>query len=201
MIRAVLFDLGQVLVPFDLGRGLRALAPYCPHPPQEIQRRIASSGLVRPFEEGRIAPEEFAHRLGELLDLSIGYEQFCELWSSIFLPETLVPETLVESLARRYRLLLVSNTNAIHYSMIEQRYAILRHFHDRVLSYEVGALKPDPRIYQEAVRRAGCEPSECFYTDDIPEYVEAARRLGMIAVQFLSAGQLARELASHGVRW
>lgn len=201
MIRAVLFDLGQVLVPFDLDRGLRALAPHCPHPPQEIRKRIAGSGLVRPFEEGRLEPLEFARRLCELLEVHVGYEQFCELWSSIFLPETLVPESLVESLARRYRLVLVSNTNAIHYSMIEQRYAILRHFHDRALSYEVGALKPDPRIYQEAVRRAGCDASECFYTDDIAEYVEAARRLGIIAVQFRSAEQLARELEFHGVRW
>ncbi|MCS7315239.1 MAG: HAD family phosphatase [Bryobacterales bacterium] len=201
MIRAILFDLGQVLVPFDLERGLRALAPYCPHPPREIQRRIASSGLVRPFEEGRLAPREFARRLGELLELSVSYEQFCELWSSIFLPETLVPEGLIESLAQRYRLLIVSNTNAIHYSIVEQRYAVLRHFHDRVLSYEVGALKPDQRIYREALRRAGCDARECFYTDDIPEYVEAARRLGMIAVQFRSAEQLACELEACGVRW
>lgn len=201
MIRAILFDLGQVLAPFDLERGLRALAPHCPHPPQEIQRRIAASGLLRPFEEGRIGPREFARRLSEALDLRVSYEQFCELWSSIFLPETPVPETLVEALARRYRLLILSNTNVIHYRMIRERYPILRHFHDAVLSYEVGAVKPDERIYREALRRAGCSPEECFYTDDIPEYVDAARRLGMIAVRFQSAEQLARDLEAHGVRW
>ncbi|MGB9605541.1 MAG: HAD family hydrolase, partial [Bryobacteraceae bacterium] len=177
MTRAILFDLGQVLVPFDLERGYRALAPYCSYAPQEIRARIAASGLVRPFEEGRIPAAEFVRGISAALGLEVSYEQFCELWGSIFLPETLVPESLVEALARRFRLLILSNTNVLHYAMIEQRYGIVRRFHDRVLSYEVGALKPDERIYREALRRAGCEPGECFYVDDIPEYVEAARRL------------------------
>jgi FMN phosphatase YigB (HAD superfamily) len=201
LIRTIFFDLGQVLVPFDLERGYRALAPHCPHPPEEVRARIASAGLVRPFEEGRIAPEEFVRELSRLLDLKVTYEQFCELWSSIFLPETLVPEDMVEALGRRYRLILLSNTNAIHYSMLERRYPILRHFHDRVLSYEIGALKPADAIYQEALRRAGCPAAECFYTDDIPEYVEAARRHGIVAVQFHNSEQLARDLRAHGVAW
>lgn len=201
MIRTIFFDLGQVLVPFELERGFRALAPHCPHPPEEIRARIASASLVRPFEEGRIEPEEFVRELSRLLDLKVTYERFCELWSSIFLPETLVPEAMVEALARRYRLILLSNTNAIHYTMLERRYPILHHFHDRVLSYEIGALKPADPIYQEALRRAGCPAGECFYTDDIPEYVEAARRHGIVAVQFQGAEQLARDLRAHGVAW
>lgn len=201
MIRAVIFDLGQVIIPFDLRRGYEALAPHCPHPPEEVRARIASAGLVQPFEEGRVSPQEFVSEISRLLDLKVSYRQFCELWSSIFLPETLIPESLLEGLARRYRLLLLSNTNAIHYEMIRERYPLLRHFHDEVLSYRVGVLKPASAIYQEAIRRAGCAPSECFYTDDIPEYVEAARRHGIQAVQFRSAAQLELELRSHGVEW
>ncbi len=201
LIRAILFDLGQVLVPFDLERGLRALGAHSPYSPGEIKKRIADCELLPPFEQGRIPPREFARRLSELLQLNVGYEQFCELWSSIFLPETLIPDSFIEALARRYRLVLVSNTNAIHYAMIERRYGIVRHFHERVLSYEIGAVKPEARIYEEAVRRAGCEASQCFYTDDIAEFVEAARRHGILAVRFRSAGQLAEDLAAHGVLW
>jgi len=201
MIRTIFFDLGQVIVPFDLKRGYAALAPHCPHPPEEIRARIAAADLVRPFEEGRIPPEQFVRDVSQLLDLAVSYEQFCELWSSIFLPETLIPESLVKGLARRYRLLLLSNTNAIHYRMIRANYPLMRHFHDQVLSYEVRALKPADRIYQEALRRAGCRPEECFYTDDVPEYVEAAKRHGIDAVRFESAEQLELELKSRGVKW
>lgn len=201
MIRAIFFDLGQVIIPFDLKRGYQALAPLCPHPPDEIRRRIGEADLVRPFEEGRIGPDEFVARVSRLLDLKVDYREFCELWSSIFLPETLIPESLLAALASRYRLLLLSNTNAIHYDMIRRCYPLMRHFHDRVLSYEVGALKPDDRIYQEALRRAGYPAEQCFYTDDIQEYVEAARRHGIQAVQFRSAEQLEHELLARGIRW
>ena len=70
-----------------------------------------------------------------------------------------------------------------------------------MLSYVVKAVKPSPAIYREAIARAGCGPEECFYTDDIPAYVEAARREGIDAVQFQSCAQLERELAAREIRW
>jgi HAD superfamily hydrolase (TIGR01509 family) len=70
-----------------------------------------------------------------------------------------------------------------------------------VLSYEVKAMKPSPAIYREAIARAQCRPEECFYTDDIPAYVEGARREGIDAVQFESCAQLERDLAARGIRW
>jgi HAD superfamily hydrolase (TIGR01509 family) len=85
--------------------------------------------------------------------------------------------------------------------MIRERYPLLRHFHERVLSYEIGVLKPDPEIYRQAIARAGCRPEECFYTDDTPLYVEAARQLGMDAVRFDSLGQLETELRVRSLSW
>ena len=135
------------------------------------------------------------------LDLRITYEQFCEIWSSIFLPDTLVPESMLAGIGARYRLLVLSNTNAIHFDMVRQNYPMLRHFHDLVLSYEVKAMKPSPAIYREAIARAQCRPEECFYTDDILAYVEGARREGIDAVQFESCAQLERDLAARDIRW
>ncbi len=201
MIKTIIFDLGKVIVPFDLNRGYSALAPHCRYPLEEIPKRIASTDLVRRFEEGQVSNGDFVEQLSLLLNLKVDYQQFCEMWSSIFLPDTLIPEDMVERLRRRYRLLLLSNTNAIHFEMIRANYSLLRHFHDFVLSYQVGALKPAPRIYQEAIRRAGCLPEECFFTDDVPLYVEAAREQGIDAVQFHSAGQLEEELRKRGVEW
>jgi putative hydrolase of the HAD superfamily len=91
-------------------------------------------------------------------------------------------------------LLALSNTNPIHFAMVKEAYPLLRHFDDFVLSYEVGAAKPEAKIYQEAIVRAQCNPEECFFTDDVALNIEAARLNGMDAVQFLSAEQLEREL-------
>jgi putative hydrolase of the HAD superfamily len=201
VIKTVIFDLGKVLIPFDFARGYRAMEKFCDYPAAEIPKRIAATDLVHRFETGLVEPRDFVEQLSRMLGLRVTYEQFCEIWSSIFLPDTLVPESLLASLAERYRLLVLSNTNAIHFDMVRQNYPLLRHFHDLVLSYEVKAMKPSPAIYREAIARAQCRPEECFYTDDIPAYVEGARREGIDAVQFLSCAQLERDLAAREIRW
>jgi FMN phosphatase YigB (HAD superfamily) len=198
--KAIIFDLGKVLIYFDFKRGYQALEGLCPYAAPEIPKRLAGTGLVERFETGLVEPRQFFTELSNILGLNLQYDQFCQIWSSIF-TETLLPESMLEGLAARYRLVLLSNTNAIHFEMVREAYPLLRHFHELVLSYEVKAMKPDPRIFQEAVARAGCRPEECFYTDDIAAYVEGARKLGIDAVQFESAEQIERELAARRILW
>lgn len=201
MIKTVIFDLGKVLIPFDFSRGYRAMEKHCGYAAADIPKRISTTDLVHRFETGLMEPRDFVEELSRMLELRVNYQQFCEIWSSIFMPETLVPESLVAGIGARYRMLVLSNTNAIHFEMVRRNYPILRHFHDLVLSYEVKAMKPSPAIYQAAIARAQCRPEECFFTDDIPAYVEAARREGIDAVQFESCEQLKRELAAREIRW
>jgi putative hydrolase of the HAD superfamily len=132
------------------------------------------------------------------LGLNVDFERFCALFCGIF-TDTLIPESVLEDLGARYRLVLLSNTNAIHFDMIRKTYPILRHFDELVLSYEVKAMKPHPDIYRAAIAKAGCRPEECFYTDDIAEYVEGARRMGIDAVQFENAEQIQKEMRARGI--
>jgi FMN phosphatase YigB (HAD superfamily) len=200
-IKAVIFDLGRVIVPFDFSRGYVRLEPLCGIPAAEIPGRIAPTGLVTRFESGAIEPRDFVRDLSKHLNLDTSYENFCEIWNSIFLPYTLIPEAMIESIARNYRLVLLSNTNAIHFEMLRENYPLLRHFHALVLSYEVGAMKPLPLIYRRAIVAAGCLPEACFFTDDMPAYVEGARAQGIDAVRFESAEQIEAELRKRGVEW
>jgi glucose-1-phosphatase len=173
----------------------------CGMPAAEIPRRIGSTDLVTRLESGLIAPEDFVAELSRLLNLEIGYDRFCRIWSSIFLPHTLIPDTMLASLRERYRLLLLSNTNAIHFGMIRENYSFLPYFHDLVLSHEVKAMKPSPVIYREAIRKAGCAAAECFFTDDIAAYVQGARNEGIDAVQFISLEQLEKDMRARGIEW
>jgi len=201
VIRTLIFDLGRVIVPFDFRRGYDRMSQQCGLAPEEIRERLKSDGLVRAFESGAIDGREFHRRVARLLETDVPYDEFCEIWFSVFLPETLIDDRFVESLHTRYRLVLLSNTNPIHFEMIRARYAILRHFDAYVLSYEVGAMKPEPRIYAAAIEAAQCAPQECFFTDDIPEYVEGARHAGIDAVVFEGAEALERELRARGIVW
>jgi glucose-1-phosphatase len=198
--KAVIFDLGRVLIHFDFKRGYRALEGLCPHEAAAIPKLLAGTGLVERFETGLVEPRDFVAEMSRVLELRVDYEQFCEIWSCIF-TDTLVPESMLEGLKARYRLLLLSNTNAIHFEMIRRRYSLLQHFDDLILSYEGKAMKPQPAIYRAAIERAGCRPEECFYTDDIEAYVDGARVMGIDAVQFQGAERLAEEMKARGIAW
>jgi len=201
VIRALLFDLGNTIVPFDFRRGYARLEQLCPLAAAEIPARLGRTDLVRRFETGRMEPREFVARLCAELDIAMTYADFCDLWSSIFLPGALIPDSLLDALARRYRLVLVSNTNPIHFEMVRANYPEVRRFQDVVLSYEVGALKPSPEIYRSAIARAGCAAAECFFVDDLAICVEGALREGIDAVRFESLEQLERDLQARGVQW
>ncbi|MBV9770118.1 MAG: HAD family phosphatase [Bryobacterales bacterium] len=199
MIKAILFDLGNVVIPFNFKLAYARMAQHCGCKPEEVPARIRATGLVGPFEKGQIEAEPFVRELSAALKLNITHQEFCSWWTCVFLPDTLVSESLLEDLGKRYRLLALSNTNPIHFAMLKEAYPLLRHFDDYVLSYEVGAAKPEARIYQAAIARSQCNADECFFTDDLALNVEAAREQGMEAVQFFSAQQLEAELCARGL--
>jgi FMN phosphatase YigB (HAD superfamily) len=199
MIRTIIFDLGKVIVPFDFNRAYRQMEACCGTPASEIPLKLVDTGLYRRFESGLIQPHEFVDEITAHLGISIGYKNFCNIWTSIFFPETLISDEFMAQLAQCYRLVLLSNTNVIHFEMVRAGYPILRHFQAFVLSYEVGIMKPAAGIYHKAIEAAQCKPEECFFIDDILENVEAAQAVGIDAVQFLSVEQLEKELRTRGI--
>ena len=95
------------------------------------------------------------------------------------------------------RLAILSNTNPVQWEyIIDGRYPLLAvgaaesAFDWAIVSYQVGAMKPDRAIYEAAIRRAGVAAKEVFFTDDRLENVEGARAVGIDAVQFVDAQQL-----------
>jgi len=186
-------------VPLDFERGYREISAYSPYPPEELRRRVGATDLYERAETGVIESRDFIDEMSRLLDLKTDDATFQRIWCSIFPPRTLIEDDLIGGLHERFRILLLSNTNQLHFEWIRENYSILRHFDGFVLSYEVGHMKPAPEIYREAIRQAGCRPEECFYTDDIADYVEGARAASIDAVRFTSSRQLRIDLAARGI--
>jgi glucose-1-phosphatase len=202
MTKVVFLDLGNVIVGLDYDSGYRATMKYTRFGVAEIPTRIRAAGLLEPLETGRMSNEEFQQRFCEVLEMdNISFQAFRDLWSGIFPAETLVSEVLIKGLSAKNRLLLLSNTNDIHFRWIHEHYPHLKHFHDYVLSYRVGALKPSATIYEAAIKMAGCEPGECFFADDVAENVEGARKSGIDAVLFTGEENLKMELAKRNIAW
>lgn len=201
MTKTVIFDLGGVIVPLDFPRGYAAMSKLCGLPPSEIPNHIRKTGIVPKFETGQMSPEDFVAELSRALNLRITHEDFRTLWGSIFPAHTLLPEELFASLRKNYRLVLLSNTNSLHFEMVRENYPLLRHFDSFVLSYQVGAMKPSPQIYEVAIAEAACEAEHCFFTDDLMPYVEGARAAGMAAEQFESYVRLTEIFDARGIVW
>ena len=68
-----------------------------------------------------------------------------------------------------------------------------------MLSFEVGALKPDKQIFIKALSKASCDPKECFYTDDIPEFVKTAKECGLDSEIFTTTQALQQALLHRGI--
>lgn len=199
MTHAVILDLGNVVVGLDFARAYRAAAKLSSHSPEEIPELIRAANLAQPYERGEISSEEFHRLFCGALDLPLAFPEFVRLWSNMFQPRPILEEDFVRRLSSASKLLLLSNTNEIHFEFIRKEFPLLRYFRDFTLSYRVGALKPDPRIYLDAVRRAGCAAEECFFTDDLAENVLAARGLGIDAEVFTTRESLEAQLRQRGV--
>jgi FMN phosphatase YigB (HAD superfamily) len=199
VVRALIFDLGGVIVPFDFRRGYAAMAPHCAYPAEEIPKRIRSSDLVKRYETGRIESRSFVEELCDLLDLRVDFDGFCQLWSAIFLPGSLIPDELFTRLGDRYRLIALSNTNELHFRRIRTHYPVISRFEHLILSFRVGCAKPSRKIYDLAVAKAECRPKECLFIDDVQTFVEGAQSAGLDAIRFQGYPHLERELGRRGI--
>lgn len=199
MIKVIYFDLGKVIVNFDYQVALQQLLQVTPLPADEVLQVLTDETLIFGYETGRISTPDFYRTVSRRLKLEVSVEAFKQLWGSMFLPETLISETFLEDLKRKYRLILLSNTNEIHFEFVREKYAILRHIEEHLLSYLVGSMKPDRRIFELAIEKAGVPAHEIFFTDDRSENIAAAKLAGVEAVQFQSEDQLKLEMNRLGI--
>ncbi len=191
--KAIIFDIGRVIVRLDLKRAFAPIAaairdtrgrPAKSLSAEDTWELILADEHWHDWQEGRISPVEWHQHLMRRLNLSLDYAEFRETWNKVLDPETILSESLFIQLGARCRLALLSNTDPIHVECLEQRFAFGRHFPIRVYSCSVGASKPSPAIYQTALERLGVAAREALYIDDIQEFVDAAKRVGMDAIRF-----------------
>jgi putative hydrolase of the HAD superfamily len=195
------FDLGNVLLFFDHRRACRQLADLTGLDAQRIWDVIFATGLELEYEAGRLSSREVHQRFLRETGSSVDFDSFARACSDIFEVNIPVKAVLAQLAFCGYRLGVLSNTNEMHWRLLtDGRYALISGvFEQLVLSYEVGAVKPEPAIFQAAARKAGLQPAEIFYVDDIPGHVEGARSVGFDAVQYIDAPDLVSQLRQRGI--
>ncbi len=199
MIKTILFDLGNVLMPFDLSRLANQLARYSRFSPQEILQKIAYNHMAEEFETGRMTPHQYYDYVTvacEFKDLPL--EDFTTIFNDIFDEDHGVYD-VVRGLKKKYKLGLISNTNPIHVNHLRTSYPNLNHFSHLWFSNEAGLRKPDPAIYRLALTAFSCAPEETVFIDDFEINITGAKALGINAVHYKNCGQLKKDLLELGV--
>ena len=199
-IKAIFFDLGKVLVDFSVERACRQIAAVTKTDSSAVNSLLFASGLETQFELGNVSTDDLHKRFESALGCKIDRAELILASSDII---ELLPSSvqLLQDLRIKFNgpLLLLSNTNEIHWDFIQTRWNFTQLFDHRILSYQVNSMKPDPAIYFKALETSGCSPANCFFTDDLTENVSAAIALGIDAVRFSSAQQIRKELEQRGV--
>lgn len=195
--RLALFDLGNVLISLRPVREVFSLPARSGPDPDSIDRRIASflrSEIVDRFERGRVDPEEFFAAMRRALETDLPDPPIEERFRSILGAEVPGMRELLRELRRSgVRVAGLSDTNPVHLEAL-RRYAIVGELETVVASSETGHRKPSREAYETALERLGVRAEDVFYTDDLPQNVEGARRVGIRAVLFEGSDALRRTL-------
>jgi len=199
--RAIIFDVGRVLIRVDISRAMDGLAAGLSLTPREVWSAIENDPHWIDWQEGRFSPRDWHVHLTKRLGASLTFEQFSEAWNLALDPNPILSESFLEKLSKNYRLALLSNTDAIHMSNEEARFPLFRFFPSRIYSYRVGVRKPDPVIYRQALQAWNARAEEAVYIDDVAANAVAARCLGMTGIVFLSPERLQSDLRSLGIRF
>jgi FMN phosphatase YigB (HAD superfamily) len=199
-IKAVIFDLGNVLVDFDHRLASESISHFTDRPPEDIFNLFFDSKLTGLFEEGKISPRQFFAEVRNTLNLKINYYQFVPIWNEIFFftEKNLGVYKLACNLKSIYKFAVLSNINILHLEYIKRTFPILNAL-QIIASYELGLRKPHVEIYQKVLQMLGVASHNVFYADDRAELVEIARRLGMRSFIFKDVEGLKNNLINTGI--
>ena len=200
--RAIIFDIGRVLVRVDVQRAQKGLANGSTLTPQELWSAIEKDPRWKDWQEGRLSARDWYLNLSKRFGTSLSFEEFTKVWNSPLDPQPIHPDRLFSDLSNSYRLGLLSNTDPIHVAHLEVTYNFFRYFPQEVRTYScaVGASKPEPLIFREALRACKVSAEQAVYIDDIPAFADAARALGFHGVHYRSPEQLRSDFEALGIK-
>jgi FMN phosphatase YigB (HAD superfamily) len=200
-IKAIIFDVGRVLIRIDIRQAQRGLAKGLAMSPEELWTAIEKDPRWNDWQEGRMSTQDWHLHLCSKLNLAVSFEKFTEIWNSTLDPKPIHSNELFAGLVKDYRLGLLSNTDPIHVAHMESTYGFFNYFpaDRRIYSCSVRLSKPNPAIFQAALRACKVKAVESVYIDDVPAYVEAAQRLGLAGIQYQDPVQLRGDLANLGI--
>ena len=195
MIRAIIFDIGNVLLKFDYEIAYERLRPDCTIIGDDV---YPSAYTIRQaYERGEMGRGDFLERVREVLRHGGSEAHFIEAWEQIFEVNEPMIE-LVRQLRGQLPLYLLSNISDLHTDYLSRTYPFFEWFDGAVYSYVAGALKPEPEIYAVAVEGLGVPAEQILFVDDREENIRGAEAAGMLGIVYRSHAEFLVEMERRG---
>ncbi|MVM30071.1 HAD-IA family hydrolase [Spirosoma sp. HMF4905] len=195
LLKNLIFDLGDVIIPIDLTAPVRNFAMLANLPEDEVWAVWKQHGLINQYETGLVDDAAFRDHVRRLLKNDTetsdrwADEVIDTAWNTVLLDLPVERIERIKELKQNYRLFLLSNTSPIHirrvnYILTSLNQPTLEELFERVFySYDVRLAKPSPEIYQHVLTEAGIVPEETAFFDDNAANIQGAAALGIQAVQ------------------
>lgn len=174
----VVFDLGKVLVDFDYSIAAKKIAAQSARQVKNLHEFLGGSPLLVQLETGLISTEQFFYDVQRITGFGGSPDEFAGYFADIFFPIADMVELHGELRRKKIPTYIFSNTNEIAVGHIRHNFPFFRLFDGYVLSYEVGAMKPNAKIYEALEKMTGRRGADIFYIDDRAENVEAGAARG-----------------------
>lgn len=177
-IDAFLFDLGRVLLDFSHEQMMERMAVVTGIAPSMLRHHLLEERLLHKLESGQISDGSFLTILRASATKPFIEQDLRIAMADIFTPIAETVDLLPQLIAAGKRLVLVSNTSAIHFDHELQVRPWLSSFHAYILSYQIGHMKPAAEFYTAALAAARTSPERCLFVDDIAENIAGAKKAG-----------------------
>ncbi len=197
-IKAVFFDIGNVLLKFSSKRILRKFAWAVGRHPVKVARHIWKERIIDRIERGEVTGEQIHKLFVDDLGYKGDFAKFRALWCDHFTLDR-GSFAILKSLSGRVPTYLLSNTNALHIEHIKAKYAFPGLVKGEILSHEHRLRKPERAIYEAALKLSGTAPGETVFIDDLEENCAGARKAGLHAIRYRGAKDLKKRLEALGL--
>ncbi|MFN0176272.1 MAG: HAD family hydrolase [Saprospiraceae bacterium] len=190
MIQNIIFDFGNVLFDLDLAAFEREMKNLWGENFSIAKEKLLRERVFELYETGGLSTSEFVEKLSRASEIPLRPEQIIAAWNAIFIGMPQHRFELLLRLRQRYKVFLLSNINDLHERWIADY--MLRehglpdyeslHFDGVYFSHLIRLRKPMPEVFEYVLADAEMLAAQTVFFDDLPENVEAARRVGIQGV-------------------
>lgn len=184
-IKNIIFDLGNVIINIDPELSVKAMSELGFLDFDKSYSLLNQSNLFDSLEKGEVNPDKFYNEINNHLNKKVSSDKIDKAWGAMLLDFPVKRIELLQSLSKRYRLFLLSNTNIIHFHQynndLKEQYGFDLNslFEKAYYSFELGMRKPDAEIFEFVLEDSNLNPFETLFIDDLDKNIDVAGRMGI----------------------